>query len=188
MPEINFFIEKNYIDFLQSGLVYEVLVALFIFLLGFIAAKFIGRLVSTLLKEIEVNRMIKGSTGIRINFANMITGLVTYSIYLASILMALSRLNILGIALKILGVIVLILVVFTLLLLLIDFVPNFIMGIFMRRNKKIALDSEIRINEIQGKVIGINRMNIVVENSDNDVHVIPNIFLASKLTKVHSVK
>ena len=72
----------------------KIVTAILIFLSGFIIGKLAGKVLYKILNEIELNNTLKNTLNIRINVDALLSSLVTYSIYLISIIMALQQIGI----------------------------------------------------------------------------------------------
>lgn len=169
---------------LLSGLVNKIIIALIIILIGFIIAKILSRIIHKTLKQVDLDKMIKEISGIKVSFEEIISHFVLYFIYFISIVLALRYMNIATDILNILsGVVILIIGIFILLSVK-DFIPNIISGIIIHQKCLFKKGDIISVNNITGEVIDMTLLDTKLTTKSGDTIIIPN----STLTKTEFIK
>jgi len=154
--------------------------AIILFLAGIIVANILSKLTKKLLKELEVNKILKTKLNIKLPIENIISGTLKYLIYFITIILALNQL---GITTKILYVIfigIMVVIITTILLSIKDFVPNIISGFIIHKKNKINVGDKIKVKNLEGKVIEINLLETKIENKDKEVIHIPNSLITKE--------
>ncbi|MBN2422641.1 mechanosensitive ion channel [Candidatus Woesearchaeota archaeon] len=177
----------NYLDRLQFGFVSRLLLAFFIFLIGFIFGKTLGKLVYKILNEIELNKIIRNTSGMRLNLERFISVFLSYIIYIISLIAALAQLGVVNIVFYFFAATIFILIIISFFLMLKDFLPNLVTGIFVER-KLLKKGRSIKINNITGKIVKINLTNIHLKNKENELIIIPNTILIKSQINLKKIK
>lgn len=170
------------IKFLQellAGFINKIIVAIILVLIGFIIGKAVSKLLQKTLKQVELNKVIKDISGIRISLEGMIYHFVEYFIYFISIVMALRHIGIATDILNILSAVVIVLIGIFILLSIKDFIPNVISGIILHQKATIKKGDIIIINNVKGKVESMTLLETRLKTKSGDIIIIPN----SNLTK-----
>lgn len=167
----------------------ELVAAIIILLIGFIFGRMAGKIILKIFKEIELNRLLKKTTGIKVSLAELISKSITYFIYFIFIIAALEKLNISAVAFNLLAGGVIIIIIISIFLSIKDFIPNIIAGIYITQKAFVSKGDVIKIDNIEGKIIDLQLNTIKLETKKGDMLFIPNsILLKSKLTKVKTKK
>ncbi len=146
------------------------------FLVGFIIAKFAGRLTRRVLSEAEINR-IAATAGM--NLDKRIGQLVEYVIYLITLLVILQQFGLTKLVFGILIFLALALIGFSLALAIKDFIPNFITGLFIRRKLKKQLGKTITIGMVSGKLVRVGLVASTITNHEE--HNVPHLYTSKAL-------
>ncbi len=165
---------------LLSGIFTKLVVAVIIVLIGLVAGKLLGKFIHKLLHEIELNKLIKKSAGIKISAEEIISSFVTYFIYFIFIVMALNQLGLTTVVLHMISGAILILIIISILLSIKDFMPNMFAGFFIHQKGFIKEGDIIQIDNTKGKVVHINLVETKIETKKGDIIYIPNSLLTKK--------
>ena len=165
---------------LLSGIFTKLVVAVIIVLIGLVAGKLLGKFIHKLLHEVELNKLIKKSAGIKVSAEEMISSFVTYFIYFIFIVMALNQLGLTTVILHMMSGAILIIIIISILLSIKDFMPNMFAGFFIHRKRFIKEGDIIQVDNTKGKVVHINLVETKIETKKGDIIYIPNSLLTKK--------
>lgn len=165
---------------LLSGIFTKLVVAVIIVLIGLVAGKLLGKLIHKLLHEVELNKLIKKSAGIKISAEEIISSFVTYFIYFIFIVMALNQLGLTTVVLHMISGAILLLIIISIMLSIKDFMPNMFAGFFIHQKGFIKEGDIIKVDNTTGKVIHINLVETKIETKQGDIVYIPNSLLTKK--------
>ncbi|HLD79116.1 MAG TPA: mechanosensitive ion channel domain-containing protein [Candidatus Nanoarchaeia archaeon] len=164
---------KSYISLIVEG----VIILLVGFGLGILAQK----LLSKILKEIELNH-IMGKVGITYNLERWISAIVSYVVYLVFIVFFLDHLGIRSIVLYLILGAVLMLLILTFIVGLKDVIPNLVAWLVLQKDEKITVGRTVEVREIAGRVEKIGYLETEIKTEHGDTLYVPNtLFLKSKL-------
>jgi len=62
-----------------------------------------------------------------------------------------------------------------------DYITNMINGLIIMFSDQLSLGDQIRVNEYRGKVLDITLVNVVLQNEDDDIVLIPNSVIFSSM-------
>jgi hypothetical protein len=156
--------------------------ALIVLLAGFTIGRLLGIAIYKILKTIEFDKSIKKISK-NSNASKKISNLITWIIYIMSVIIALMLLNALYYAFLIIIYFLGILVLGTILFGITFSIPNFIEG--FRARKKIKKGQIIKINNITGKIIRVGLLNTKIAKNKDEIYVVPNK-LFKKRIKIES--
>ena len=160
--------------------VYTAITGIVILLIGFAVGILIQRLLYKLLQEVRLNR-IMSKVGVTYNLEKWISSVVSYIIYVFTIILFLDQLGLRSIVLYIISGAVLMLLILTLLVGLKDIIPNFVAWIVLQRKDKIKEGYSIDVKEISGVVEKIGFLEMEIKTPNGDILYVPNsLFLKSK--------
>ncbi|MFT4303123.1 MAG: mechanosensitive ion channel domain-containing protein [Candidatus Woesearchaeota archaeon] len=174
----------NIFQNILNEIINKYLVAIIILLIGFIIAKISGKFLHKALKQIQLNKIIKEISGIKISFEEIISQFITYFIYFITIVMTLRHLGIHTDILNILSAVIIILIAIFIILSVKDFIPNIISGIILHQKGNISKNDIIVYNNIKGRVTEVNLLETKLETKNGDIIIIPN----SNLTNNQIIK
>ncbi len=163
-----------------STIVISITILLAGFALGFLARKFLRRI----LQEIELNRILR-SVGVTSNLEQWISLSAALLIYLVTIVFFLDYLGIKSLVLYILLGAVLLLIILTVLVGLKDVIPNLIGWLYLQKNQRIKEGRNVEINEIEGTVERVGYLETEIRTEQDDVLYVPNSLF---LKKKHRIK
>ncbi len=154
----------------------KVSVAMLTLFIGFIIAKLAGKIAKKVLAEAELNRILVAA-GFK-PLSDALGVIIEYVIYAATILVILQQFGLTYIVLGIISIIGIIVVLFSLLLALRDFIPNAVVGLFIRRKMKKFLGKKVQIGTVSGTLehVGIIRSTV----RDKDEHCVPHLYTSRK--------
>ena len=159
---------------------YTITVGIVILLVGFSLGILAKKLLQKLLKEIELNK-IMSRVGATMDLEKWISSIVSYIIYLVTVVFFLDQFNIVPIVVYILIGAVLMLIILTSLVGLKDIIPNFIGWLVIQKKSKIKEGRKIEIREICGTVEKVGFLETEIKTENGDILYVPNsLFLKSK--------
>ena len=158
----------NYLNTIFPEILSKLIVAIIIILLGFIIGKVLGKITQKVLHEIELNNIVKKSTGVKISLEEIIGRFTSYFIYFISIIMALNQIGLATTVLYIISGGLVILIILLTFLAIKDFIPNFFSGLFIQYKNMIKEGNSIKVGNVEGKVkkIGLVETEIITPNKD----------------------
>lgn len=151
----------------------RILFALLIFFIGFVIGKVLGKAVYKILNDFDLNKKLSNKN-IKLNGEHLLSTLVSYFIYILTILYSLEVLNIANILLYFFTLLFIFLILLSFFIALLDFFPNFIAGLYLYSREKLDLNKKIKIDDIEGKLIKKELFHIVIETKKGDIIYIPN--------------
>ncbi len=159
---------------------YTILIGLVILLIGFGLGILAKKISYRLLKELGLNRVMS-KAGVTYNLEKWVSSIISYVIYLLTIVAFLDRLGISSIVLFLVAGALLMLVISTLLVGLKDILPNFIGWLYLQRKEKMKEGYKIEVREIAGTIEKIGWLETEIRTDNNDLLYVPNsLFLKSK--------
>ncbi|MDP7116198.1 MAG: mechanosensitive ion channel [Candidatus Woesearchaeota archaeon] len=152
-------------------------ISIIILLVGLVLGRIVGKILDRVFKEIELDKILKKTTGAKFKIGALISRVSKYLIYFVFIIAALDRLGIQTVAFNIiLGGFVLL--VFLMIILSIkDFIPNLFAGFFLHKKGFVKEGDKIKVNEVQGQIIDISIVETKIKTKSGDILFIPNSFL-----------
>ena len=160
---------------------YTIVIGLVILLIGFGLGVLVKKLLSRILKEIELNRIMK-RMGLVHNLESTISNIVSYLIYLITIVFFLNQLGITSVVLYLIVGAILMLAILTFLVGMKDVIPNFVAWIILQKKGKIIEGHRIDIREISGRVVKFGFLETEIKTDSGDILYVPNnLFIKSKL-------
>ena len=139
-------------------------VAIIILLAGFIIAKIAGKAVKRILAEAELNKILAKAKFTPMSDA--IGGIVEYALYAATLLVVLQQLGLANIILWVAGIIAVIVIILSLTLTIRDFIPNVIVGLFIRKKLQAKLGKQVTLGMISGRLEQVGIVASIIRNSD----------------------
>lgn len=163
---------QSYVSLIVEGII--------ILLVGFGLGILAQKLLAKILKEVELNQ-IMAKVGITNNLEKWVSAIVSYVIYLVSIVYFLRHLGIESTVLYLLLGAVLMLLVLTLIVGLKDVIPNFVAWMVLQKDEKITVGRRVEVREIVGRVEKIGYLETEIKTEHGDILYVPNtLFLKSK--------
>ena len=164
---------------------YTIIVGIVILLIGFALGVIAKKLVHRILREIELNKTLS-KVGITHNMESWISSLVSFLIYLITIVFFLNQLGITSIVLYLIVGGILMLVILTFLVGLKDVIPNFFAWIILQKKGKVQEGKRNEVREISGVIEKVGFLETEIRTDNDDLLYVPNtLFLKSKLKVKH---
>ncbi len=165
---------------LAKSYFYTIVVGIVILLLGFSLGIIAKKLLQKILKEIEINKIMT-RIGIKYNLEKGISSIVSYIIYLVTIIFFLEQFGIVSIVIYLLVGAFLMLIILTVVVGLKDVIPNFIAWLMLQRKGRVRVGKRVNIKEICGQVEKVGYLETEIMTERGDVLYIPNsLFLKTK--------
>jgi small conductance mechanosensitive channel len=157
-----------------NPIISKIALAVVILLVGLIVGKLIGNLIRKILNEVELDKHIRSSTGFRWSLEKGISNLVSYFIYLVSIILCLNSLGLTTAILVLIAAAIVFVITLSFLLAIKDFFPNFIAGLRIKLNKTFSPGDEIQIREVKGTIISVGFLETRLRTAFKEEVIIPN--------------
>lgn len=159
----------------------NLIAAIVILLIGLILGRFLGNLTRRILHELELDRVLREQTRIKIPVEQFLSSLVKYVIYFVAIILALNQLGLRTAILNVILAIILIAIVIFMILAVKDFLPNLVSGIMLYQKRNIKAGNRILVNNIEGEVLHISLIETKVRTRNGDIVYIPNSILTKNV-------
>ncbi len=173
---------QGQIDFF-SGLFTKIMISAIFLIFGLVIGRLAGNFTKRILKEIELNKILKKTANINMEMEDLVGQVVSYIIYFFAVLMALSQLGITTTVLTVIAIGVVVIIVLTFILGVKDFIPNMIAGIMINKNKLFKEGDVIDVAGVKGKVIHLKLIETEIK-SKNDSIFIPNSTILKNRLKI----
>jgi len=170
------------IEFFETAKEYffDIVAGIIILLVGFGLGILAKKIVYRILKEIHLNR-IMSNVGITYNLEKGVSVIISYIIYLFTIVFFLDHLGITSIAIYLIAGAILALLVLTFIVGLKDVIPNFVAWILLQRKGKVVVGRNVDVKEIHGRVERIGYLETEIKTERGDILYVPNsLFLKTK--------
>ena len=161
-----------------EGIMIKIFGAVIILLIGFVFGKIIGRFVYKGLHELELNKILK-KLKINLMMEEALGNVISFVIYLVSVILALNSLGVTSIALYVVLTLIVSFVGISLMLATKDFMPGFYSG-FELKKKGIVKGKKIKMGNIEGTVVRVGFVQTKIKTKENDDVYIPNSTLAKE--------
>jgi len=163
-----------------STYIYDIIIAVIILFIGFGLGILVKRILEKVLKELELNK-IMSRVNITTDLERWISSIVSYLIYLFTIVIFLDQLGIKSMVLYLAVGAVLMLLILTFLVGLKDVIPNFMGWLFIQRHDHLREGRKIDIKEISGIIENIGYLETEIKTEHGDILYVPNaLFMSSK--------
>lgn len=176
-------IYKWFIDFF-AGYADKIIISLLIFFIGFILARILERLFRKVLRELELNSIVKMTAGIKVDIEKFISRTAAFVVYFITIIAVLNNLGLTTTALNIVLFAFLLLVIVSFILAVKDFIPNFFAGFMIHKKKILSNGDSVKIDGIEGIVKEIGMLQTKIVSKGKDVIFIPNSAAVKSMIKI----
>jgi small-conductance mechanosensitive channel len=170
-------VDFSLFDLNAQNIIIKLITAIIILLIGFVVARILSNLTKKILHELETNRILKEQAGVKIQIEEFSSSIVKYIIYFIAIIMALNQLGLTTTLLYILLTIILVILVGFIILAFKDFIPNIVAGFMIHQKDKIKSGDNIKVKNIEGKVVHVNLVETRIITKKKDTVYIPNSML-----------
>lgn len=161
----------------------KVVISLAIFLIGLMIGRLLGNFVRHILKELEINRVVRRATSKFMDVEKQAGMAVSYLVYFFAAILALDYLGVATpLLLGLLGFI-LVIIVLALLLGAKDYIPNFLAGITIYKNELFLKGDVISVDDITGKVVRVGLVETELKSADDRIFI-PNSTILKKKVRV----
>ena len=158
----------------------KLVAAITILLIGLILGRFFSKLVKKILKEVELNNIIKKEFKLDWPVEQFLVSFIRYLVYFVALVIALNQIGLAKIILYvILGGVLLFIVVFMILAIK-DFIPNVVSGFLIQHRKLLKKGDKIKVRDIEGKVVDITLTEVQIKSGD-EIIVVPNSVLSKEI-------
>ena len=170
---------QEIIEIAQSY-VYTIVVGIIILLVGFGIGILAKKIAHKVLKELELNKVM-GKVGITYNLEGSVSSILSYVIYLFTVVIFLDQLGLKSIVLYLIVGAVLMLVILTFLVGLKDIIPNFVGWLYIQKKDKLKVGHKVEVKEIAGRIEKIGYLETEIKTDADDILYVPNsLFMKSK--------
>ncbi len=179
---------KSFFSLASEGWMIKLIAAIAILLIGFVAARIVSKIISKVLQELEINRILKEQAGIKIPVEESISSLTKYLIYFIAVIWALAELGLQTIILYILlAVFLTILISFTVLAFK-DFIPNITAGFFIHQKNLVKPGDVIRVKDIEGEVLSVSLVETIIKVNGDTVYIPNSVLTKNEIVKKEKLK
>jgi len=159
---------------------YQVVGGIIILLVGLGIGILVKKLLFKILQEVSLNK-IMSKVGLTINLEKWMSNIISWVIYLITIVYFLSYLGITSVVLYLVVGAVLMLVILTMLVGLKDIIPNFIGWLSIQKKGRVKEGHKVDIREIYGTIEKVGYLETEIKTESGDILYVPNsLFLKSK--------
>ncbi len=159
----------------------DLIIAIFILLIGIFIGRALSNLVKKFLIEIEIDKILKKGTNLKLSIGLLLPVIIKYIIYIASIIFAILQLSFANYLLIIILAILLLSIILMMLLALRDSLENISAGSSIIKKGLIKKGDNIKIANIEGKVESIDLSETKVITKDKETLFIPNSYFKSNI-------
>ena|SRR3989338_7114963 len=155
----------------------NLIAALIILIVGFIVASILSKLTRKVLRDLETNKILREQAQVRLPIEEFISQAVKYVVYLVAVIWALNQIGLTTTVLQIILVTLLVIFIIFIILAFKDFIPNVVAGFIIYHKGTIKKGEQIRIKNIEGKVIHIDLTEIRLITKNKEIVHIPNSYV-----------
>ena len=158
--------------------------AFLILIVGLVIGRVVGNTLRRVFRGMELNHFFQTGFKLRFNAEGFFSGLVSYSIYFISILLALFQLGISTSTLKVIFLVFVGIVIVIGLLASKDWLPNLVAGLYLVKTKKIKIGKTLKIRGFEGKIGEFNLIETKITTNKGEEVYIPNSLLNKEFVRV----
>ena len=179
----------DFSNLVYTELMVNLIFAAIIILIGVVIGRLSGKLVTRLLKEIELNLLVRKATNKRVQIEELAGKMTSYVIYFFVIIMAFNQLGLTMTIFYLISAAIIIVIIISFVLGVRDFIPNMFAGLTIQKKGFLQVGDKIEFRGVKGKVDYINLIEIRVLTKGGDIISIPNSLLAKhEMVKRSSIK
>ncbi len=180
------FVKEKYLTL--NSFFNNLIIAAIIFVVGLVVGRLAGSFIKRILKELEINKIIKKSTNVNVHIEENLGDAVSYIIYFFAAIMALTQLGLTTTVLTMIAAAVLIIIVLAFILGIKDFIPNLIAGFIIYRNQSFKVGDEIEVSDVKGKVVSIKLIETELKSGSDNIFIPNSTIIKSKLKIIKNKK
>lgn len=152
----------------------KIAIAVLILLIGLILGKLLGNLIRRALSEVQLDKHLRTTAGLRLSLERIISSFVSYFIYFVAVVMSLNSLGLTTAVLNMIAAAIIIVIVVSFILAVKDFFPNFMAGIMIKNKKMFNKGDTVQIKEVRGRIISIGFLETRILTPGKEEVIIPN--------------
>jgi len=174
-----------WVNILQKGMSFldMIVIGIVILLVGLAIGLLMKKIVTRVLNELELNKGII-RIGITADMEGMLGFLVSFIIYVVTIILFLDWLGVTSIVFYVLVLGFSILIILAVIMKLKDIIPNWYAGKTLRRAKVFVKGKVIEIEEVVGKIEHVGKFETILRTSQDDLLYVPNAFFTKHKYKI----
>lgn len=162
-----------------KSLLNQIAVGIVILITGLALGLLVQKVALRLLQEIEFNKIIS-RTGLNYNAEYWISSLLSYIIYLSTIILVLNQLGIRSLVIYLIAAGTIILIILTFIAGIKDIIPNLLGGAYLRRQQKLKEGHWLELPEVSGTVQHIGYLETEIKTKKGEVLHVPNALFSRK--------
>jgi small-conductance mechanosensitive channel len=161
--------------------------AVIILIGGFILGKLVERFLYKLLKEVEINRILRDA-GIKANADKLLSNFAAFLIYFISFLSSLEQLGLANTVITVVSLLIILIIIVSFYLAVRDFLPNFSAGLYLYSMEDLKEGKHVEMNDIKGELLGFDLLQVRIKTKSGDIIHLPNSSVIKSSIKVLSKK
>lgn len=173
------FVKEKFLYF--DGIFNKLVMAVVIFLIGLIIGRLVGNFIKRILNELEINKVVKKTTAVDIHIEENAGDVLSYIIYFFAAILALESIGLAKTILNIIAGGVMLLIIIAVILGIKDYVPNFISGIIIYKNKLIKKGDYIDVADVKGEVVNVRLIETEIKNGSDSIYIPNSTILKNRL-------
>lgn len=162
--------------------------AIVILFAGLVASRLLGLLTRRVLNAVKLNTVIEKTLKKRLALEEIIPVLVSYGLYFASLVVAISFSGLFTKALYIVLIAISIVVFISIITALKDFFPNLVAGLYLLHLEHLKPGDRVELENVKGKVTEIHLLDSRIESDDKNIIFVPNSTMLKGVLKVKKAK
>jgi len=166
-----------------NQIVTNIVIAVLIILLGFVIGKIVDITLTKILNELEVDKNIKKIKKSKTNVGKVLPKSIALTIYIISVIIALTSIGIIGTVITLAIYIILIIIIGGIILNALDVIPNTLE--YFRLKNKIKVGDKIKTKLIEGTILKINLLNTIIIDNQKNTYYLPNTYLGREKIKIN---
>lgn len=161
---------------LVSSIFIKFVLFIILLLVGFVASVIVGKILKKAFVEFGLNGVFFKLVKKKINIEAIIITIISYSIFIVSLIFAFIYLGLSKKILLVFAIMIFAFLIISLLLNIKDFVPNFFVGIKLKKYH-LKNGEFISSKSVKGKILSSSMTGIKILTKEKDLIFIPNTFL-----------
>ena len=170
-----------------SRLLTKYVAALVILLVGFIVARLIGIISTIVLRELNINRIVKRYLGLGISLEEILSTVFVYTAYFFTIVMALDQIELTTKLFDMVSIAVIIVIAISIGIALKDFIPNLIAGFYLLHVGHVKPGDRVKIDNSEGRIVELHLLESRIETKEKDTLLVPNSTMIKKIIRVEKL-